>query len=262
MKRFVVAMVSAILVLSSWSNLANAQTLDAIAKRGKVIVAVDTSTPPYGMLDEKMAPVGLDVDMAKLIAADLGVKLEITQVSGPNRIPYLLSNKVDFVVATFGVTAERAKTINFSIPYASNQNTVFGRPTATVKSMFDLAGKSIAVVRGSTQDLIVTQRAPPNTTIRRFEDDAAASNAMLAGQVDLIITSEQIGQSLIAKTGTTVLDKKFVASISPYSIGLRKGDWEFLQFLNTAIYTHRNNGDLKALNAKWVKGDLPELPSF
>ncbi len=262
MKKILAVAFATILSTVCLTSTVNAQTLDAIQKRGKVIIAVDTSTPPYGMLDEKMQPVGLDVDMARLIAQDLGVPLEITQVSGPNRIPFLISGKVDLVVATFGVTAERAKTVNFTIPYATNQETVFGKAGTEVTGMESLKGKSIATVRGSTQDLIISRRAPQGTTVRRYEDDAAASNALLAGQVDLIITSEKIGNAIIAKDNTNSLEKKFVASISPFSIGIRKGDLDFLQFLNTAIYTHRNNGDLAGLHAKWIKGDMPALPSF
>src|ERR1044072_1559229 len=72
---------------------AHADTLDEIKKAGKIRIAIDTAIPPFGMTDDKMQPTGSDVDLARLLAKDLGVQLEIVTTTGPSRIPMLQTNK-------------------------------------------------------------------------------------------------------------------------------------------------------------------------
>src|SRR5579863_6854888 len=93
---------------------AQAQTVDDIIKKGTLVVAIDTTTPPYAALDANMQPAGFDIDLAGLIAKALGVKLEFVTVNSPGRIPALLTNRVDIVVSIFSITAERAQQIWFS----------------------------------------------------------------------------------------------------------------------------------------------------
>jgi len=88
-----------------------AQTVDDIIKRGKVIIAVDVTTPPYGSMDTNGVPQGNEPDVARAIAKHLGVEAELVPVTAQNRIPFLLSNRVDMVVSLFSVTPERAKQI-------------------------------------------------------------------------------------------------------------------------------------------------------
>ncbi|POA50601.1 ABC transporter substrate-binding protein, partial [Pseudomonas sp. GW460-R15] len=82
--------------------------------------------PPYGTTDAKNQPDGYDADVAKLLAKDWGVKANIVPVTGPNRIPFLLTNKVDLLVASLAVTPERAKQVQFSQPYAAATIVLYG----------------------------------------------------------------------------------------------------------------------------------------
>jgi polar amino acid transport system substrate-binding protein len=113
MKRLLSIGLAALLFLGgAATNQALAQgALQEIKDRGKVLIAIGLSVPPYGMTDADQKPVGLDVDLANLIATDLGVELEIVSATAPNRIPYLQTDKVDMVISTFGVTPERALSI-------------------------------------------------------------------------------------------------------------------------------------------------------
>ena len=95
---------------------ANAQTTDEIVARGKILVAIDTNNPPWGMLDVGMQPDGIDVTVAKLLAKYMGVQLEIVPVTSQNRIPFILTGKADLVMATLTVTPQRALQIGFSNP--------------------------------------------------------------------------------------------------------------------------------------------------
>ena len=90
------------------------ESLQKIIQRGKLIVGISLSTPPYGMTDANMKPAGFDVAMAKLISRDMGVELEIVDQVSQARIPNLTSGKVDILISSFGVTAERAKTVMYT----------------------------------------------------------------------------------------------------------------------------------------------------
>jgi len=253
-----IAVLSAVLMGSA---PASADTLDEIKARGKVLIGVTTTVPPYGSLDANMKPEGYDIDMANMIARDLGVELQLVEVTGPNRIAYLLSKQVDMVVAVFGVTPERAQSINFTIPYGSNQIWVYGRKDQDIPDTEALTGKSVAVVRGTIQDGALTRVASEGTTIRRYEDDAIAAGAFLSGQVDALVTGTQIGKSVLERDNDRS-EAKTLLGVSPYSIGLRKGEPDFLHMVNTFVYSYRMSGELDQLAKKWIGGESVPLPSF
>ena len=103
------------------SGLAHADRLDDIKKAGVLRVATFDSNPPFGYVDATSNQIiGLDVDYAKALADKLGVKLELQPTNPANRIPFLTSKKVDLVLANFTITEERAKQVDFSIPYFSS----------------------------------------------------------------------------------------------------------------------------------------------
>lgn len=104
--------------LAAAGTAAHADRLDDIKKAGVLRVATFDSNPPFGYVDGKTNHiVGLDVDYAKALADKLGVKLQLQPTNPANRIPFLTSGKVDLVLANFTITDERAKQVDFSIPY-------------------------------------------------------------------------------------------------------------------------------------------------
>jgi len=135
---------------------AAAQTIDEIIKRGKVIVGVNTTTPIFGLIGADGHPEGYDPDVARLVGKYLGVPVEFVSVTGANRIPNLLSGKVDMLICLFGITPERALQVWYSIPYASEAATLVAPESRKVKSVDDLAGLKVGVPRGAMQDLILT----------------------------------------------------------------------------------------------------------
>src|SRR3982074_758394 len=85
--------------LLSLGLAAHADTLDDIKKAGKIRIAIDLAIPPFGMTDDKMQPTGSDVDLARLLARDLGVELEIVTTTRPARIPMVQHNKDAILVS-------------------------------------------------------------------------------------------------------------------------------------------------------------------
>ncbi|MDB5817853.1 MAG: amino acid transporter substrate-binding protein family, partial [Rhizobacter sp.] len=160
--------------LSALAPLAHAQTVDEIKKKGTITIGMLVDFPPYGTMNSSNEPDGYDADVAKLLAKDWGVKLNLVPVTGPNRIPFLLTNKVDLLVASLAVTPERSKQVQFSTPYAAASIVLYGAKKAVLKTPDDLKGVRLGVARASTQDVALTAVAPAGAEIRRFDDDASA----------------------------------------------------------------------------------------
>ena len=133
------------LALASVAMLAAAGTaqaqnaLDNVLKAKTIKIAVPTDYPPYGSVDKNMKPQGLDVEMAELIAAKLGVKVELVPVTSANRIPYLQTRKADLVISTLGKNAEREKVIEFSSAYAPFFQAVYAAKSMKLTSFADMS---------------------------------------------------------------------------------------------------------------------------
>jgi len=243
------------------ATAAHAQSaLDNIEKSGQIRVAIPTDFAPYGSVDTNFQPQGLDIDMAKYVAAKLGVKAELVPVTSANRIPYLQTKKVDIVISTLGKSPERDKVIDFTAAYSPFFIAVFGPQSISVSKPAELAGKSIAVNRGSMDDLSLTAVAPPATDIHRFEDNSTTISAFSSGQTQLVATSVQVADAMIKKNPDKHTTMKFVLKDSPNFIGLNKNEPALLQKLNQIIATAKQNGDLNKLSEKWLgrpTGDLP-----
>jgi polar amino acid transport system substrate-binding protein len=249
------------IALLAASAQARADALQDILERGTVRIGVPIDVPPFGFTDANQEPVGLDVDLARQVAEGLGVELELQQITGINRIPFLLTDKVDIVIAVMGATPERARQIMFTSPYASLYIGVFGPEDVDVTSAAELGDYTIGVPRGTTQDIGLTEMAP-DADIVRFEDDATTAAAFLSGQVDLLGTANIVAQDMVKNQADLDLENKFVIRTSPAHMGVRQGEFNLLRWLDTFIFYSKMNGNLEALHQKWMGEGMQPLPSF
>ena len=239
-----------------------ADKLEDIIQSGVIKIAVPSDFPPFGSIGKDGQADGYDVEVAKLVARDLGVRLELVPVTSPNRVAYLLIGKVDLVISSLGANPERAKAIAFTDAYAPFYLGVFGEAKAQIRSAADLAGKTIGVTRGTIEDAELTRLAPKDATIQRFEDNNATLSALASGKVDVIATGSAAAGAL-ARGNPGKAEKKFVLRDSPAHIGVRKDEPDLLAWLNVFIHYHQKpGGELDALAQKWLGESLVGLPSF
>lgn len=241
---------------AAFAPVAQADKLDDIKKSGKMRVAILQDFPPFGSVGPDMKPLGLDVDLAHLLAEKLGVAVEFIPVGSPNRIPYLQTGKVDIIIASLGKNAEREKVVDFSAPYAMTYNGVFGPPEIQVSGPDDLSGKTLGVTRGSTQDLAITKMVPSSIVIKRFEDSTGTQAAYLSGQTDLFVTGN-ITAFFVAKDAKRPLEVKFKINDEGAYIGTAKGEAALMAQVNETIAELKKNGTLSALSKKWLNEDTP-----
>jgi polar amino acid transport system substrate-binding protein len=253
-------MLAAVLLLAV-TQAASAVTVDDIIKRGKLLVAIDTNNPPWGMMDAKMEPDGIDIAVARLMAKYMGVQLEIVPVTSQNRIPYVVTGKADVVMATLTITPQRALQIWFSIPYAFQDSVIMTTENSPIKSFDDLNGKKVSVVRGAIQDALVTKLAP-KAQMQRFDTDASTIQALVTGQVDATATGFLIpAQTTKANPGKTFVSRLKLGT-QYIAVGMKRDSVDLLQWTNTFIYQIRTDGELAEIIKHYFGMPMPDMPSF
>ena len=243
------------------ATIAGAQsTLDAVKKRGKLIAGVKTDFPPFGTVDSAGKNVGFDVDVAHRFAKALfndEQQVELVAVTSGNRIPFLQSGKIDIVIATVTITDERRQVVEFSEPYFMSGSLLLVPKSSTVKSLDDLAGKTVAVVQGAIQDRDVEQLQPKAMRVK-FGKVSEAVLAVKGGRADAYVHDDIVILSLakenpdLKAVGTPFMPR-------PYGIAVRKGDVEFVKWVNAQLAAMKADGTYDRLWKKYfadVEGNL------
>lgn len=243
--------------LGAFSGAASADALSDIKEAQKIRVGIDLGAPFYGYIDEKMQPTGSDVDAARLLAEDLGVELEIVQTTNSGRIPNLLSNKADLIISSLSITPERAKAVDFSIPYGAIQAAVGAPKSMDIKGMDDLAGKTVAVTRGGPQDKLVSEGAPEAKVVR-FDDEAASITAAATGQADIVAITPPIIHAIGVRNPSLDFEVKFVIQSYELGIAMRKNEPELKEWVNGWIAANLKNGKLNEIHLKYAGVPIPD----
>ncbi len=250
------AMAVSMMSLAPVSALAD--KFEDILNSGTVRIGVLADAVPWGYRDGEGALTGFDVALAELIGTDLGVDVQLVEVTGAARIPSLLSDQIDILIAAAGATPERAQQVMFTAPYVATDLGVFGPASAaSFETAEDIADVSIAVARGTTLDVWLTDNAP-QANIVRFEDAASALAAFAAGQTEYFAEN-----SIIAANAQNAadLELKFRIRQSPAHIAVKHGEHNLLHWLNTALFFNRLNGNLDALQVEFF-GQASEVPNM
>lgn len=230
-------------------------TLEKVLKNKELTAAVILSFPPFGYKDEKGDPQGYDVDMAKELAKSLGAKLNIIEVTAANRIPYLETGKADVVFGNFTRTLERAQKINFSDPYVVAGETLLVKKGSGIKGVQDLKGKTVAVVKGSTNGDIV-KKFVPDAVVRFFDTSADCVLGVKNGQADAFVEdSNFIAFQAKSNPGLEEVGDSLIP-LEYNAVGVRKNDQEWLNYINLFVF-EMNKGTNSELYQKWFGKKLP-----
>ncbi|KAA2214210.1 transporter substrate-binding domain-containing protein [Teichococcus oryzae] len=264
-RRGVAALALGAAMLPGMIRPAAAATPEEIKSRGRIMVGVLTDYPPFGGTDANQNPAGYDVDVANLLAKELGVELQLVPVTGPNRIPFLLTNKVDMLVATFGITEERSKQVLFSNPYSAFTTYILAPKSTPIKGPDDLKGVRVGVARASTQDSALVAVAPKETRIMRFDDDATTTQSIISGQVQAIGASSTVLAQLTQNYANLQIEPKFTLRAQANGMAFRKQDTALRDWSNTFIAKLVESGELNRIHERWFKAKmdpLPPMPQF
>ncbi|MEE1325344.1 MAG: transporter substrate-binding domain-containing protein, partial [Streptococcus sp.] len=172
---------------SSATSTAKARSLDAIKKSGTIKIGVFSDKKPFGYVDDKGKYQGYDVYFANRLAKDLGVKVKYVSVDPASRVEYLTSAKVDIILANFTVTDERAKQVDFALPYMKVALGVVSPSNQLISDVDALEGKTLIVGKGTTAETYF-EKHYPKVSLLKFDQYSEAYQALLDGRGDALST--------------------------------------------------------------------------
>ena len=225
-------------------------TMAKLKQAGTVRVGTKFDQPLFGLKNLEGKPEGFDVEIAKLIAGEMGIaadKIQWVETVSANREPFIQQGKVDYVVATYTINDERKKVVDFAGPYYEAGQDIMvakGNPEG-IAGPDDLAGKKVCSVTGSTPAENIRENYP-EAKLTEFDVYSKCAEALKNGQVQAVTTDNVILLGLISKDQEAfeLVGKPFTKE--PYGIGLKKGDTEFRTFINDTLEKIEQDG-------RWLK---------
>ncbi|MDD3790800.1 MAG: transporter substrate-binding domain-containing protein [Sphaerochaetaceae bacterium] len=226
--------------------------LQTIIDRGVLRAGVALNGPPIGGRDDKGQPYGYDVDFAQKFADTLGVKLEITDVDGETRIPALTSGRVDIVFANITGNLERAKSVDFSIPYLHCGIKMMVNKGSSFKTVEDLdkPGVKVAVARGTTGEDLVLKYAP-NAEIVYVTNFTDQTLLMKQGKADATFEDSTLIDFTAGQSNGELIALPHLYTSDPICIGLPKGDLEYVRYVDMFVSWMISSGWQSETYYKW-----------
>lgn len=226
--------------------------LDEIKAAGKIVMGTSADYPPYEfhkVVDGKDTIVGWEIEMAELIAKELGVKLEIKEYGFDTLIATLNANKVDFVVSAMTITDKRKESVDFSIPYnqGGQQILTTKEKAATIKTAADLKGKTVAVQLGTTGE--AEAQKIEGVKVKQLDKFEAAVLDLLAGKVDAVIGGSIVVKNFEKNNPKLVTGEQLTSERN--GIAFRKGDTELVEAVNKALDKLIKDGTVEKLVLKY-----------
>jgi ABC-type amino acid transport substrate-binding protein len=229
-----------------------AGTLEEVKQRGKLIAGVKTDFPPFGYVDSSGRNLGFDVEVAHRFAKALfgdEDKVELVPVTSGNRIPFLQSGKIDIIIATVTITDERKQVVDFSEPYFLSGSLLLVPKDSAIRGVEDLAGKTVAVIQGAIQDKDIEELAPRANRVK-FGKVSEAVLAVKGGRAEAFAQDDVVILTL-AKDNPDLKAMGKPFKPRPYGIAVRKGDSEFLRWVNDRLAQLRKDGSYDAMWKKY-----------
>jgi glutamate transport system substrate-binding protein len=251
------------------ASFAEGTTMAKLKEAGTVKVGTKFDQPLFGLKNLEGKPEGFDVEIAKLIAGEMGIapdKIEFIEAVSANREPFIEQGKVDFVVATYTINDKRKQVVDFAGPYYEAGQDIMvakGNPEG-IGGPDDLAGKKVCSVTGSTPAENIRTNYP-KAELTEFDVYSKCAEALKNGQVQAVTTDNVILLGLISQDEEAfeLVGKPFTKE--PYGIGLKKGDNEFRAFINDTLEKIEKDGRWKAAwdaTAGKVATETPTPPAI
>ena len=246
---------------SAAPTFAAGTTMARLAEAGTVKVGTKFDQPLFGLVGPDGKPVGFDVEIAKMIAEELGIpedKIEWTETVSANREPFIQDGRVDFVVATYTINDERKKVVDFAGPYyLAGQSLMVRKDDTSINGPDDLKGKTVCSVDGSTPAGNIEENFP-DTKLVTFAAYTDCLDPLRNKQVDAVTTDNVILGGYVAESPDDFKMAGEPFTEEPYGIGLKLGDTEFRGFINDVLEESFKDGRWEAA---WTETAGTVLPT-
>lgn len=239
---------------------AEARSLDEVLSSGVVRVGVNPSLPPRALYDDDNNIVGFEPEIAALIAEKLGVELELMRVGSPDRIPFVASDRVDFVMGAMARTAERAKVIDYTVPLHTASYGIVAPADSAIETMEDLNSEDITLVqvRGTTAVAYI-QEHMPKANLLLLDNYNDRDRALGQGRADASFD----GIDSVAYRLRIFPERDWkIIPVPEYGVeysglGVQKGNDTLKNWLNIALFDLHRTGQVEATWEKWFLKPMP-----
>jgi len=260
MKKLSLLLVAALAVLTSSAGSVYAvDTLSEIQKRGALRIGTEPGYMPFELTNQKGEIIGFDIDMAKRMAKAMGVKLELVSTAWDGIIPALMTGKFDIIMSGMTLTQERNMTINFAQPYILiGQSILLKKELAEeVHSYKDLNDSKYTVASklGTTGEQ-ATKRMISKAKYISYETEQEGVIELINGKIDAFIYDLPFNAIAFSQKGQgkfVHLDTPFTKE--PLAWAIRKGDPDFLNWLNNFMNQIKYDGVYDKIYKKWFQDD-------
>lgn len=241
--------------------------LEEVLARGKLIVGTGSTFAPWSFRDESGALVGFDVDIAKILAKGLFDDPEAVEfvVQGADaRIPNVTTGKVDITCQYVTTTAARAQQVAFTIPHYREGVGLLVLKDSKYKSYDDIKAAGSAVTAGVLQNVFAedtVHQALPEANVDQFESADLPFQALSAGRIDAVVSDVSSLGWQIAQNPDKYRDLGYGSYAQSYSCAVKRGDADWLQWVNTALHEAMTGVEFPTYRAsfrKWFGANLPE----
>ena len=259
MKRLMAVLTMLTLALAVVATPALAGTLEEIQKRGSLRVGLEPGYMPFELTNKKGEIIGFDVDMAKRMAKAMDVELELVSTAWDGIIPALLTKKFDIIMSGMTLTQQRNMQINFASPYIVIGQTILLRKelAGEVENYQDLNDPkyTLGSKLGTTGEQ-ATKRMIPRAKYISYETEQEGILELVNGKIDAFIYDLPYNAAAFVQRGQDKLvhlDKPF--TYEPIAWAVRKGDYDFINWLNNFLNQARNDGTYEKIYEKWFRDD-------
>jgi polar amino acid transport system substrate-binding protein len=237
-----------------------ADRLDEVKARGKLIVGVSDTTPPFSFKKPgETTVIGYDLDIVHAVAKRLGLAVETVPLSSAERIPMLNEGKIDFAATSMTRTAERLKEIDFSHIYFVTPHAVIVKKSSGITSVHQLAGRKASSASTSTAGPNLKE-AEPKVELVYVRDYAQAFDLLKQDKVDAFPTDESVLRAIVQQDGHPD-DYLFLPDFTKsrdVGFALKKGEPRFKEAINKALLDVEASGDAVKIYDAWFGPKSPE----
>lgn len=246
-KKIICLIACMVFIVSMVGCAGNSNSVEAIKKKGKIIMATEATFEPFEFRENNQI-VGIDVDIAKQVAEELGVELVIEEMEFGSLLAAVSSGKVDFIVAGLSIDEDRKKSVDFTDPYFNASQMIIVNKDSSIASRADLEGKKIGVQQGTTGDKEASNIK--DATVERYTKTTDAVQALKQGKLDAIVLDNFPSTVFVTKNPELkMLDEVLITDT--YAIAVKKGNKELADSINKVLSRLKDSGELDNIIDKY-----------
>ena len=252
MKKIAAVMLICAMILAATGCSSTPGKLKSIQDAGVIIVYTSPDFPPFEFPGQGTSIVGVDIEIAKAIAAELGVELKVEAAEFDSIIAALKGGKGDIAVSGFTITDERKESVDFSDPYIKSFQYLVLPETSDIATMEDLAGKTVGVAHGYTGNFVMDDEVNgaedyvgvlegKGTVVREYHNAMDATLDLINGRLDAVVIDEYVAKTIVANpanAGTKAIELKYESGDSvseEYGVAVPKENTDLLEKINKVI---------------------------